>query len=260
MTLESAIYTGIVRHRRFSPTRHEFTFSTYMMYLDLGEIDRVFRGRLLWSVESPNVSWWRRADYLGDPERPLDDAVRERVAAEIGRAPSGPIRMLTHLRTWGTCFNPVTMYYCFDDAGQRVEAIVAEITNTPWNERHAYVLDARGAGSSGGSTRFKFDKEFHVSPFMPMRQRLDWRFGTPGARLGVHMRNEEPGGRVFDATLALHRKEISRASLSAALVRYPWNTARVVARIHAEALRLWIKRTPVHPHPSRAAASGSGQP
>lgn len=257
MTLRSAIYTGVVRHRRFAPARHEFLFRTYMMYLDLGELDRVFRGRLLWSVGKPNVCWWRRADYLGDPARPLDSEVRERVAREIDFSPTGPIRMLTHLRTWGACFNPVTFYYCFDASGERAEAVVAEITNTPWKERHAYVLDARDTPPGGGSMRFVFDKSFHVSPFMPMRQRLDWRFGTPGESIGVHMRNEEPGGRIFDAMLALRRKEITSASLAGALARYPLNTARVVGRIHAEALRLWLKKIPVHPHPSRASASGS---
>jgi DUF1365 family protein len=171
--------------------------------------------------------------------------------------------MLTHLRYLGYCFNPVTFYYCLDASGGDVEAIVAEITNTPWKERHAYVLGAEqdlGSGRAGCSKRFRFDKVFHVSPFMSMEQRYDWRFGAPGGdRLGVHMQNDERGGpggsRVFDATLSLRRREISGAALARVLIRYPLMPGQVIGRIHWEALRLWLKRVPVHPHPRRRRAS-----
>jgi uncharacterized protein len=189
-------------------------------------------------------AWLRCPDYLGDPRLPLDEAVRDRVARETGVRPQGPIRLLTHLRMFGLCFNPVSFYYCFDASGERVETVVAEITNTPWNERHAYVLPAKD-----GRLRFRFGKAFHVSPFMPMALDYDWRFGVPGRRLAVQMQNFRDGARIFDATLALERREIGPASLAAALARFPFMTLQVLGAIYWQALRLWRLRTPFYAHP-----------
>ena len=240
--MKSALYFGSLRHRRYAPRPHAFRYRTFMTYLDLAELDEVFRGRWLWSTRRPALAWMRRADYLGDPALPLDEAVRERVARETGRRPRGPVRLLTHLRMLGSCFNPVSFYYCFDERGERVETIVAEITNTPWNERHAYVLQ-------GERLRFRFSKGFHVSPFMPMGMEYDWRFTVPGERLAVHMRNHRDGRRVFDATLALERREIGAASLAAALARFPATGLQVLGAIYWQALRLALLKTPFYGHP-----------
>jgi uncharacterized protein len=177
--------------------------------------------------------------------------VRDRVERETGRRPAGPVRLLTHLRTFGHCFNPVSFYYCYDATGTRVETIVAEITNTPWGERHAYVLPTDPGQASGEPMRFRIGKVFHVSPFMPMDLDYDWRFTQPGARLAVHMCNRRAGETLFDATLALERREITGTSLARALVRHPVATLNVVTAIHWQALRLWLKRVPFHVHPSR---------
>jgi DUF1365 family protein len=249
--MHSALYRGRVRHRRFAPRPHAFEYRLFMVYLDLAELDDVFRNRWLWSVRRPALAWLRRADYLGDPAQPLDEAVRERVERETGARPRGPIRMLTHLRYFGFCFNPVTFYYCFDARGEKVESIVAEITNTPWNERHAYVL-------TGGQARhdYRFRKSFHVSPFLGMDIDYDWRFSEPGGRLAVHMEDRAGDEKLFDATLALERQEIGAASLAAALAAFPFMTIQVIAAIYWQALRLWIKRVPFHPHPAKLARPG----
>jgi DUF1365 family protein len=257
--MNSCLYVGTLRHRRHAPRPHAFRYDLFMAYLDLAALDEVFRGRWLWSTQRPALAWFRRADYLGDASRPLDDEVRERVWRETGRRPRGPIRLLTHLRMFGHCFNPVSFYYCYDAHGERVETIVAEITNTPWKERHAYVLPA-AAPADGGRLRFRFDKKFHVSPFLPMALGYDWRFSTPGARLAVHMEDLQGGEKVFDATLALERREITGVSLAGALARHPAMSAKIVAAIHWQALRLWLKGAPFHTHPAKLAAAEKRTP
>lgn len=247
----SALYTGHIRHRRFGPRRNEFRYRLYLTYLDLGELDRLFEGRWFWSMKRPAIARFRRADFLGDPAIPLDTAVRDRIEAETGRRPRGPIRLLTHLRQFGYNFNPVSLYYVFDESGERLETLVAEITNTPWDERHAYVLEVGKAERVGSQVlRWQFDKQFHVSPFLPMDMRYDWRFTEPGDTLSVHMENWKDGQSHFDATLTLRREPLTGRSLARALLSFPLITFKVSALIYWQAFVLLLKRTPFFSHPA----------
>jgi len=236
----SAIYEGVVRHRRFAPHAHAFDYRMAQLYLDLDEVDRLFAKRWLWSNESGNVAQFRRADYLGPSEVPLGEAVRRRVEQATGMRPLGPIRMLTHLRYFGHVFNPVSFYYCFDEDGQTLLCIVAEITNMPWRERHAYVLPIESARPIGRALHWDFPKRFHVSPFMPMACDYGWQFTIPGNDLHVHMNVQREGRRAFDATLSLQRKPLTGATLARVLWRYPLMTMQVVGAIHWQALRIWL--------------------
>ncbi len=249
--MHSAIYEGTVRHRRFAPVSNEFTYRLFMMYLDLDELAEVFRGRWLWSSERPNLACLRRRDHLGDPAVSIEQAVRQLIVEHTEADPVGPIRLLTHLRYWGHCFNPVSFFYCYDRAGEKLETIVAEITNTPWHERYCYVLPEPMNEHPGCWKRYRFPKAFHVSPFIDMNVDYDWRFLTPGERIQVHMEDYVADEKLFDATLSLRRRPITGSNLRRVLVRYPLMTVQVVTKIHWQAVRLWRKGAPFYVHPKK---------
>ncbi|MGR9036535.1 MAG: DUF1365 domain-containing protein [Gammaproteobacteria bacterium] len=247
--MNSCLYVGQIRHRRFAPKTHEFVYRLFMTYLDLDELDAVFDGSRLWSTRRPAPAWFRRSDYLGDPAVPLDQAVRDLVEQRTGSRPEGPMRMLTHLRYLGYCFNPVSFYYCFNPLHGKLETVVAEITNTPWDERYAYVLTLAQDIGEGNVHRYLFPKGFHVSPFFPMDLNYDWRFTDPGRRLCIHMGLIREGMKVFDATLNLRRVEITPARLALILLTYPFMTLKAIAGIYFEAARLKLKGIPFYDHP-----------
>lgn len=251
--MNSAIYAGQVRHRRFHPKPHAFQYGLFMVLLDLDELDTVFSKRWLWSTRWFNLAWFRRKDHLGDPQKPLVNEVRRLVCKHTGHTPQGPIRLLTHLRYFGYCFNPVSFYYCYDATGARVETVVAEVNNTPWGERHCYVLPEIMNRGHARHKRYAFSKHFHVSPFMEMALDYDWRIAAPGEQLAVHMQNHKPAEahshKVFDATLVLNRLPITGINLAKVLIQYPAMTIKVTAGIYYQALKLWLKGVPFYDHP-----------
>ena len=258
---DSALYVGWIRHRRYFPKAHAFRYRLFLLYLDLAEVEQLFDRRWLWSVGRRNLAEFRRSDYLGDADVPLDIAVRDCVERSGHERPRGPIRLLAHLRYFGKCFNPVSIYYCFHEDGHTLQTVVAEITNTPWNERHAYVLPVAQARLAGGVYTWRFDKRFHVSPFMGMEHEYGWRLSVPGPGLRVHMDVLQPeagpaaGRREFDATLVLERRPATSSQLAGALLRFPLMTLRILFAIHWQALRLWLRGNPVHDHPGSKVSS-----
>lgn len=248
MSGASALYTGYVTHHRREPATHGFRFNLFMVYLDLAELPGLFDGRMFWSARRSALAWFRREDHFGDPDVPLDEAVRSRVESVTGRRPEGPIRLLTHLRYFGYVMNPISVYYCFSPDESRVQALVAEVTNTPWGERHVYVVKPEPA-ADGEWLSAEFAKALHVSPFMHMDQSYDLTATVPGERLDVRIEAARGGSPLFEANLALRRRPVTGPNLNLALIRHPLLTARVAAAIYWQALRLWLKRVPFVPHP-----------
>ena len=256
--MNSCLYEGTLRHRRHGALSDEFTYPLFMAYLDLDELPQLFDKSLLWSARRPAPAWFRRADHLGDPRRPLAEAVRELVLARTGAAVDGPVRLLTNLRYFGHCFNPVSFYYCFERGGERLRATLAHVTNTPWGESHSYVLPVAHAVDHGSAALAsgRMRKALHVSPLMDMDLLYDLRMTVPGQRLAVHIDSRREGGEsVFDATLALRRQEISAGTLRGALIRYPLLSMRILARIYGHALALRLRGAGYFPHPARGSSA-----
>lgn len=243
--MQSALYEGIVTHQRSRPRLHRFEYALFMVYLDLDELDAFFARSRWWSLERFNWASFRRRDFLNPSIPDLKSAVAQEIKQQTGEDFTGEVYLLTHIRYLGYCFNPVSFYYCFEQGV--LKYILAEVNNTPWNERHCHVLYC---DPEQASQHFHFDKQFHVSPFLPMDLTYDWRFTTPADRITVFMRNTRHDEEVFNAGLNLTRHEASARNLRRVLWRFPAMTLKTVGGIYWQALRLWLKGTPFYDHPT----------
>lgn len=250
--LRSCLYEGTIGHKRRIDVQHGFSQPIVLAHLDLAELDEAFAAHPLWSTSRPAPVRFRRRDLHGDPSVPLDTAVRATLADHLGTAPAGPIRLLTHLRHWAWTFNPISLYFAYDAEGTRVEAVLAEVTNTPWHERTAYAL-AAPPPEEAEATGIRFAKAMHVSPFMDLDLDHVLRFSPPGRdRFVVEMddrRRDESDALVFSARMVLHRRPLDRAAMTHVLLHHRLPAHRVSAGIHLNALRLWRKGAPFRRHP-----------
>jgi len=244
-----AIAHGTVRHRRHGPREHQFSYKLAMPLLELDAIDATCARSRLWSARGWRPVRFRREDYMGPADRDLATVVRDRVESVLGRRPTGPIALLANLRQWGYCFNPVSFHFCHD-AGGMLDAIAAQITNTPWGQRHTYVLDARAGAVGDGVYAFDFRKAFHVSPFLPMELDYRWRFTLRGDRCAIFMQVLKEGITRFDVSFDVTLHELDRKMMRRFAWRYPLASQRVIAGIYWQAFVLWLKRTPYYPNPS----------
>ncbi len=240
MVIDSGLFVGTLRHRRFTPVAHTFTYPLFMALLDIDRVSELMRVSAVTSYNRWNWASFDDRDHLGDPRRPL----RERLVVDAMRhgveLPPGPVFLLTHLRYLGYCFNPISFFYCFDRAEQ-LRVVLAEVRNT-FGGTHNYWLRPDPASRT---FRAAATKSLYVSPFMPVDLEYAFALTPPASRLVAHMETSQAGSVGFDATLSLERRPWSAAEIRRVLVRYPAMTATVMAGIHWQALRLWWKGVPV---------------
>jgi DUF1365 family protein len=260
---EAGLYTGTLRHRRFRPRRHEFTYGLFMAWLDIDRIPELMAQSPWTSYNRFNWASFEERDHFGDPRISLRERVERDSRAHGVPLPDGPIFLLTHLRYLGYCFNPISFYFCYDRSG-RVDTVLAEVNSTfgesrnywLWPQNRQPLADALSHQPSKNALRYRCPKTMHVSPFMDMNLDYEFVLTKPDDTLVAHMNTIERGQAFnsqsfFDATLALERLPWNSQNLGRVLLRHPWMTAKVIGAIHWQALRLFLKRVPVFTHPAR---------
>lgn len=251
--MKSSLYFGEVRHQRKSPKKHAFSYRVFMTHLFLDELGEVFQKKWFWSLDRSNLSSFFRKDYHKPEHHDLADAVRLTMSKQLGYVVKGPVSIITHLRTFGYCFNPVSFYYCWNEEKSKPHALMAEITNTPWHER--YVKCFRWDKNDQDKSKHSFEKEFHVSPFIGMNIDYDWRFLGPADKLKVDMILREHKEILFTAHLNLNNKELNSANMAWALIRFPFLTFRITFGIYWHALLLRLKGCKFYPHPKNSIST-----
>jgi DUF1365 family protein len=249
--MDSSLYFGKVSHHRKSPKTHNLEYKVFMAHLFLDELPMVFKNRLFWAVNRSNLCSFQRSDYHRPEINSLEEAIRETMSEQLSEEIKGRISILTHLRTFGYCFNPVTFYYLWSDDLTTPLVVMTEITNTPWGER--YVKCFRWAESEKNSrSAHEFQKEFHVSPFIGMDVEYDWRFQNPKEKNHIDMFLRQNGKLFFSAHLHLKQRIINSGNLAWALLRFPFMTGKVTAAIYWNALLLRLKGCPFYSHPEQS--------
>lgn len=253
--MESALYTGKLRHRRFEPTAHAFEYPVYMAFLDIDRLPELMQISRFSSYNRWNWTTYDERDHFGEPTKPLRSRIEEDANRHGVTLPDGQIFLLTHLRYLGYVFNPVSFFYCYDHAGQ-LRIVLSEVNST-FGETHNYWLTSANEQPNAAAMKYRTAKHMHVSPFHGMDLEYDWVFTPPSERLVAHMNTLRDGSANFDATLILERQPWDAKHLVRTLRAYPFMTLKVIAGIHWQALRLWAKGVPVYAHPAKLEAANA---
>ncbi|MCR5874476.1 DUF1365 family protein [Phenylobacterium sp. J426] len=239
----SGLYPGVVTHARTRPRAHRLRYRVFMLLLDLDEVDALDRGLRLFSAGRPNLIGFEPRRHGDGSDRPLKAQV-EGLLRDAGLAAGGPVRMLTLPTVLGHGFNPLTVYFCHGADGA-LSASLYEVTNT-FGERHSYLIPAREAPVM----RQGCDKDFYVSPFMDMDLAYAFRLQPPGETVRVFVDANDAAGPVLQAGFVGRRAPLTDAALLRAWLTHPWMSLGVLAAIHWEALKIWLKGERLRPRPA----------
>lgn len=243
--MNSAIFKGKVKHNRFLPREHKFSYNLYLNWIDLDEVEKVFNiPLLLWSGKFPAIIKFNRQKYMSPKEQDLKIVVLDKIEKALGFRPSGKVCLLTTIQYFGFCYNPVSFYFAHDE-NDEVVAVASEINNTPWDERFTYCHDLRKNGLHN------FQKEFHISPFMPMEMSYSWYFLVKDEKIFIDMQNIENGEIIFNANLNLVKQDFSVGAMLKAAIIYPLMPLKITFGIYYHAFCLWWKKTPFYSHPEK---------
>lgn len=244
--MNTAFYVGRLSHARLTPKSHRFSYPVFMPLVDVDAVESITDQVPFWSQKRLAPARFVRSDFIGDQDVSISEAIKARILETTGKSFSGQIFLLANWRYFGLQNNPIACYFCRGADTDKLDYIVAEVTNTPWGERHSYVLPVT---DSQEPFQTEFTKELHVSPFHGMDQRYRWLSTTPSESLAIKLTNIEKNQRVFHAVLQLRRVPVSAKTGLMLLVRFPLETAKVTIGIYWQALVLFLRRIPLSSHP-----------
>ena len=241
-----AIYQGTLSHSRRTPVEHRFHYRVFQIWMDVKQpslIDDISRW---WSSHRFNLVRFDRNNYLPG-ENDLHQAVCDQILSHTGKEFSGDVYLLANLTYWGHCYNPVSFFACYEEG--KLVYFISEIHNTPWGERFCYVHEVEELSSQDTVHVAHFDKQFHVSTFMPMGLKYQWKYRVSPDKIKVAMNLTQDSEPVFNATLNLDGKVLDQKQANWLPFKYPFMCAKVLYAIYWQALKLWLKKVPFYRHP-----------
>ena len=243
---QSNIYLGNIVHRRFSPKKHSFDYSLYMLALDVSEVEDAKAGLGLFGFSWYHPLRFSAKDYLKGEPNGLMQRITNKVLELSGHNDIQRVVMLVQVRCFGIYFSPANFYFCYDQNNQCTQ-MLAEVSNTPWNERHYYLIDLLNSGEKVSK------KDFQVSPFMDLDMSYFWQVKAPSdnnSNIMIRIENKKLNSangkidKLFDANLMMKKQSFNQKSLLQVWCQLPVMTLKIVLGIYWQALKIFIKRIP----------------